>query len=109
MKVHVAVLQEDIDNGQPEDECCCPIARALKRATGQQFWVGAHEVFGTLLDENDQCGEDVHGGQFGSMVACLPPVAQYFIDNFDARSAGAVRDLPLPFAFDLEIDLEPAS
>ncbi len=89
MKVTVSVTQQDIDKGRAKNVLCCPVALALRRATGKGWTVGMASV-------------SPHKSRTG---IALPAEAVSFIDNLD--DCADVK----PFAFHLDVpdDLASAS
>lgn len=84
--IHVEVTQDDIDSGIHSDEFNCPVALAIKRATGCDARVFGRAV--TLYKGND------------ALLPAKPPEAvEMFIRDFDYYQRVA------PFGFDLDVDL----
>lgn len=79
----VHVTQQDIDNGRRKDEARCPVGLALRRETGERFFVGMNTAQGMGYE------------------SCLPLSVQKFNESFD--SGRAVK----PFAFRFVLGLEP--
>lgn len=77
--MRITVTQQDIDKGEQGEAKHCPIARALKRATGEQCLVASKICF--IGDRED---------------IPLPENAQSFVSDFDCG-------FPVkPFSFDLD-------
>jgi hypothetical protein len=79
--VRIDVTQEDIDLGMPGKCGKCPLARAIRRATGSLALVS---------------GEDVYASGFAHL-AQLPMEAQKFVKAYDSDQEVH------PFSFDLDI------
>lgn len=81
-RVKVEVTAEDIRDGKPGKYASCPVALALRRATGIEFGVVRHAAHA-----------------FKVRVG-LPFEVYTFIENFD-RSY--LRSLCKPFAFEIDL------
>lgn len=82
-KITVEVTAEDIAKGEPGDGCKCPIAIAVRRATGL----------------NDVSIRPIAQSRIGNRYVYLPDPAKRFVLDFD-------EEQPVqPFTF--EIDLSP--
>ncbi len=97
----ITVSKEDIANGTPEDPQSCPIALAVKRATGAErasvhFGLADRYVceFGTSLEDGN-CG--------WSAVANIPKRVGRWIDAFDDTRYGAAA--PAPTVFDITYEV----
>jgi hypothetical protein len=86
--LHVEVTQDDIKNGIRRNSDCCPIALALRRASG-----------GTNSERIDVNPRTISFWDGESRRICgTPPDARKFIADFDDRLMVA------PLAFDLELE-----
>ncbi len=56
--VVVEVTQDDIDNGIPGSRCDCPVARAIKRATGANRVSVSPGAFATIFVEGQLASTD---------------------------------------------------
>ena len=85
--VVVSVTQEDIAAGEPCEALSCPVAIAIRRATGLRTYVDEDTI---------ALGERYRGGPF---VVSLPPPPEVtrFVDRFDHRRPVS------PFTFTLEL------
>ena len=81
MNVTINVTQDDIDKGRARNVLCCPVALALRRATGKGWTVSAMSV-------------SLYKTRSGIR---LPQVAVDFIAHFDDFPDGA------KFSFGLDI------
>jgi hypothetical protein len=95
----VSLTDADLANGVGSDMRWCPIALALKRATG-----ASHVVVERLL-----CFWELNGRAY---QADMPKQAGGFVGRFDAYKMGIFKirggDWPLnPFAFELEPRPDP--
>jgi hypothetical protein len=86
----IKVTQKHIDKGTPKYGQLCPIAYAIKEATGKYAIVGKHSVWFT--GDNKQVP--------------LPGIATYFIITYDAGCNVVGRNV-CPFEFDLDYELPP--
>ena len=81
----VEVTPQDIARGHPEDNCCCPVALAVRRAVGIATSVGTGKI---VVDYATPWQTEIWN----------PEEVTEFVERFDAG-------LPVePFAFDLEFD-----
>ena len=87
MKIKVEVTQEDIAKGVRADCDFCPVALALRRATG---WIWA--VRKMRAERFSYFVFVPH------LVVALPHVVETFIDTFDKSGEGS------PFSFELELN-----
>lgn len=78
----ITITQEDIDNGIPNEADSCPVARAIRRATGQPVRVGDCTI--------------VINREF----IYQPPTVRQFVYDFD-DGAYTVN----PFSFELDYEL----
>lgn len=83
-KIKISVSQEDIDNGTPGDETCCPIALAVKRQYPEYNEVSV-EIDVLFLDDINYL---------------MPIEASNFVDDFDEGKSVA----PLEFEIDSDWD-----
>lgn len=81
MSRKITVTKDDIDQGEPGQEDCCPIALACKRA-------GMKDPFVTVTTVRY-----LHGGK--RIVRKLPEKATAFIEEFDEYGTQKCR----PFSF----------
>ena len=101
-KVTVTVTQQDIEEGERENPCCCPIALALNRVIGwpiheQRVHVDKNDVrFFTSLKSPQMPLEDHEVPEWCDVD--LPPAARWFIEVFDRSLGGEI-----PFTFELEV------
>jgi hypothetical protein len=80
--IKIEVTQKDIDHGCRFDGCRCPIARALKRCTDEQWLVNCSNLIRKT---------------FPMLTIPTPPEMKSFANMFDL-------DLPVhPTTFELEI------
>lgn len=79
MRVHVEVTATDIRRGKRLDRAACPVARAVRRATGRNWKV---------LNSRMYCG---------AAEVKTPPEVEKFIYCFD------MRETVQPFAFDVDL------
>lgn len=78
----IEVTQEDIETKRPCDKMlseCCPLARAISRAFGEEWHVGVHRTW--------RSGDNIS--------LCLPPEAIEFREAYD------VGQHVEPFTFEL--------
>lgn len=95
----IEVTAEDIQNGTPNEMGCCPIALAVRRATGKPYVsVGAKNVEIGTFTQYTENGTKLGGGPENRLD--LPNEATLFILDFD--SGVTVQ----PFAFDLLLPSE---
>lgn len=83
--VRIRVTQRDIDKGVRGNGEQCPIARALKRATGRYWFVSSYYC------------RDESGSRSGPLIA-LPVAVTEFVNKFDKRGG---RLMVKPTAFDI--------
>lgn len=76
MYLNIEVTQKDIKNGVVESLTCCPIARAVRRATRRAV-VEVGPTVDVLLpnDPEDLCDQKA--------IACLSKTLQTFVERFD--------------------------
>jgi len=100
--VTVKVTQEDIDTGEPEDNCRCPVAIALRRSLGVECRVDGDEI-------------KIRRGE-GFVCLNSPPAVEEFVTEFDSayldlspdeRMETYWREGFAPFSFPLELPDEP--
>lgn len=85
--MRIDVTQEDIANGVRLDHRCCPVARAIERATGMQ----------ASVDVDRGCNNPSAFVVIGSVAAVdLPHSVMWFVKKFDR--GGQVE----PFSFELD-------
>lgn len=89
----IQVTQEDIDKGRAKAVCDCPVALAIKRATGYK-WV----VFGSVAQDL-MCTQRV----------ALPAYASAFIINFDLNIKGKPFEFELPLTVGQAGEVEPSN
>jgi hypothetical protein len=83
--VRIEVTAEDVRAGARSDSGGCPVALALRRATGGQWWVGGRGL-------RPYFPAPPHGD-----VVDAPPQVARFVDDYDSG-------LPVsPFSFELEV------
>lgn len=90
MPVLIEVTAEDIAEGVPKDDCECPVARAIKRATGLRTSVA-------------ELGISVNCYYPDSVEVRTPDEVREFVTRFDAGSGVE------PFSFLLDYSPAPVS
>jgi hypothetical protein len=85
MVFNIEVTQDDIDEGERQSTCDCPIALALSRATGLEGGYGEMDI--------DADGLYVNGKRTLRRASNrLPSIARDFIREFDAgREVSPIR------------------
>lgn len=82
MKTRIEVTQEDIEKGKLGECSACPIALAMRRATGKPFEVGT-DIYWLGFDLRSE--------------RMLPPEAALFVSDFDDKKPVQ------PFSFEIEL------
>lgn len=78
MRYTIEVTEDDIVNGDPHDPCSCPIARAISRATGKNWYQVDVRGSGLKLSNRE--------GKMQRVTGPLPRIARDFIERFDRGS-----------------------
>jgi hypothetical protein len=99
MKITVQVTQEDIADGERYACCECPVALALKRATGREWFVTG--VFLNLLKPGQSFTDS--GVAAVELTLDTPQEVKTFIHAFDEN------DPVKPFTFEIETPEEVAA
>lgn len=104
--IRVEVTQDDIDQGCAKNMDCCPVARALERASRPYFGIamadGSRSGSGRVFRAQDW---NLYIG-FGHLILPAPPEVESFVELFDDYDPGyseneITADMIKPFAFEL--------
>jgi len=100
----VEVTDEDIKNGKPKKADCCPIALALRRATGKDWFVFNSPVFGVSGFVSYWVARKIIASGDTRWLH-LPEHAGQFAERFDAECGLYTA---VPFSFELDTEGDPS-